>query len=218
MRAVAIATPTTTRTPLSSGSAPITGLVLAAGGSKRLGQPKQLLPFGPVPLLAHVLQTARECRFDQLICVLGGAAEEVREQIDFDGVTVVENRHFGEGCSSSIAAALGAVDARAEGLVLMLGDQPGVSAAAVAALVTQRGQAPLAACGYQNGRGHPLLFARSMFGELADLHGDKGVWKLLDRHAEDVVDVPVEGPIPLDVDTWADYRSVLAAAASPVAP
>lgn len=203
---------------MSSASAPITGLILAAGGSQRLGQPKQLLPYGSGPLLSHVLQTARECRFDQLICVLGGAAEDVLERVDFDGVTVVQNRQFGEGCSSSIAAALGAVDVRSEALVLMLGDQPGASASAVAALVAGRGQAPLAACGYQNGRGHPLLFARSMFGELADLHGDKGVWKLLDRHASDVVDVPVDGPIPRDVDTWEDYRSVLADLASPVGP
>jgi molybdenum cofactor cytidylyltransferase len=63
------------------------------------------------------------------------------------------------------------------------------------------------------GRGHPLAFARSAFGELADLPGDKGVWKLLDRHADEVADVPVAGSIPLDVDTWADYRAVLFAAA-----
>ncbi len=183
--------------------------MLAAGGSQRLGQPKQLLPSGERPLLAHVLQTARECDFHQLLCVIGGGSDEVRGRIDFDGVTLVENQNFGQGCSSSIAAALGAVEDRAVGLVLLLGDQPGVSAAVVARLVQFGVGAPVAACAYENGRGHPLLFGRSMFAALADLHGDKAVWKLLDRRAEDVVDVPVDGPIPLDVDTWEDYQAVL---------
>jgi molybdenum cofactor cytidylyltransferase len=156
-----------------------------------------------------VLDTARRCNFGQLLCVVGGGADDVVERIDFEGVQVVENRQFGDGCSSSIAAALAAVDPRSEGLVLMLGDQPGVRAAAVAALIAGRGQAPIAACGYSDGRGHPLVFARSLFGELAELHGDKGVWKLLDRHADQVVDVAIDAPIPPDVDTWEDYRAVL---------
>jgi molybdenum cofactor cytidylyltransferase len=190
----------------------VTGLVLAAGGSKRLGRPKQLLRYGTATLLDHVLDTARACEFDQLLCALGGGAERVRAAIDFDGFTVVENPNFGDGCSSSIAAALGALHPRSDVLVLMLGDQPGVSPATVATLLSGRADARLAACGYEDGRGHPLAFARSMFGELAALHGDKGVWKLLDRYGAEVVDVPVPGPVPRDVDTWEDYRTVLAEA------
>ena len=91
----------------------------------------------------------------------------------------------------------------------MLGDQPGVTATTVRALIDHRGDAKLAACAYEDGRGHPLAFARATFDELATLHGDKGVWKLLDRHAGDVVDVPVAGAIPRDVDTDEDYRAVL---------
>jgi molybdenum cofactor cytidylyltransferase len=58
-------------------------------------------------------------------------------------------------------------------------------------------------------RGHPFAFGRELFAELAALHGDKAVWKLLDRRGDAVVDVPVPGPVPLDVDTWADYEAVL---------
>jgi molybdenum cofactor cytidylyltransferase len=187
----------------------VTGLVLAAGGSKRLGRTKQLLPYGPVSLLGHVLDTARECEFDQLLCVLGGGSDQVRARVVLEGIEVVENQHFGQGCSSSIAAALEAVDPRSDLLVLMLGDQPGVSAATVRALVTGRGEAPLAACAYEDGRGHPLAFARSLFAELSSLHGDNGVWRLLERYADAVVEVPIEGPVPRDVDTWADYEAVL---------
>jgi molybdenum cofactor cytidylyltransferase len=185
------------------------GLVLAAGGSQRLGRPKQLLPFGEATLLDHTLGTARACGFDQLLCVLGGGAEDVRAAVDLSGAEVVVNEQFGTGCSSSIAAALDAVDPRSEVLVLMLGDQPGVTPDTVAALLAGRGDAPLAACRYDDGRGHPLAFSRTVFPDLGALHGDKGVWKLLDRRAAEVVDVPIPGRIPLDVDTWDDYQAVL---------
>jgi molybdenum cofactor cytidylyltransferase len=188
----------------------VTGLVLAAGGSSRLGTPKQLLAYRDTTLLGHVLDTARACPFDQLLCVIGGSADEIRARVDLSGLDVVENRHFGEGCSSSIAAALDAVDPGADLLVLLLGDQPGVTPATVASLLEGRGDAPLAACAYEDGRGHPLAFARSTFAELEQLHGDKGVWKLLDRRASEVVDVPVRGPIPRDVDTAEEYRAIVA--------
>ena len=190
----------------------VTGLVLGAGGSKRLGRPKQLLPFGDRTLLEHTLDTARACNFNQLVVPIGGAADEVRERVDFTDAEVVVNYAYGSGCSSSIAAALDAVDPRCEVLVLMLGDQPGVTPATVQTLLDGRGDAPLAVCRYDDGRGHPLAFDRSVFAQLADLHGDKGVWRLLDERADAVVEVPVAGPIPLDVDTPEDYEAVLAAA------
>ncbi len=186
--------------------------MLGAGGSKRLGRPKQLLPYGEGTLLGHVIGVARACPFDQVMVAIGGASQDVRANVDLAGAQLVVNDAYGAGCSSSIAAALGAVDPRCEVLVLMLGDQPGVSAATVSALLAGRGGAPLAVCAYDDGRGHPLAFGREVFGELANLHGDKGVWKLLDQRADDVIEVPVAGPIPLDVDTPEDYEAVLAQA------
>src|SRR5262245_30077601 len=187
----------------------VAGLVLGAGGSRRLGRPKQLLPFAGGTLLGHVVAVARECGFDQLIVAVGGAADEVRAAVDLDGADVVVNESFGEGCSSSIAAGLAALDRRCEVLVLLLGDQPGVTAGAVRALLAGRGTAPLAACRYDDGLGHPLAVARAAFADLAALHGDKGVWRLLERRAGEVAEVPVPGPIPLDVDTQEEYEAVL---------
>ena len=188
----------------------VTGLVLGAGGSKRLGRPKQLLPYRDGTLLGHVVGVARRCPFDQFVVAIGGAADGVRANVDLAGADVVVNDAYGAGCSSSIAAALGVVDPRCDVMVLMLGDQPGVTAATVAALLEGRGRAPLAICRYDDGRGHPVAFARSVFADLAGLHGDKGVWKLLDQRAGDVTEVPVAGQIPLDVDTPDDYQAVLA--------
>jgi molybdenum cofactor cytidylyltransferase len=202
------------RRPFQKAERFVSGLVLAAGGSTRLGQPKQLLPYRGATLLDWVLRTARACDFDQLLVAVGGSGDAVRGTVDLGGADVVVNEAYGAGCSSSIAAALGALSPRCDVLVLMLGDQPGVTPETVEALLAGRGDAPLAVCRYDDGRGHPFAFGRPVFGELARLHGDKAVWKLLDRRPDDVVEVPIPGSVPLDVDTWDDYEAVLATAAS----
>lgn len=191
----------------------VTGLVLAAGGSRRLGQPKQLLPYGAGTLLDGVLDTARRSGFDQLIVALGGSSEEVRARVDLSGADAVDNPDYEEGCSSSIAAALAAIDPRCELLVVMLGDQPGVTPETVRALIAGRGEGVgMAVCRYDDGRGHPLAFGRALFDDLRELHGDKAVWKLMDRLGDRVVEVRVPGPVPRDVDTREDYAAILAAA------
>jgi molybdenum cofactor cytidylyltransferase len=186
----------------------VAGLVLAAGGSSRLGRPKQLLPFGPATLLDHTVATARSCAFDQLVVALGGAAPEVRDRVDLTGADVVVNEAYGEGCSSSIAAAMDALHPDADVLVLLLGDQPGVTCDTVAALLAGRGDAALAVCRYDDGLGHPFCFSRELFPTLRGLHGDKAVWKLVAAGGDAVAKVHVEGPVPIDVDTWADYEAV----------
>lgn len=188
----------------------VTGLVLAAGGSTRLGRPKQLLPYGDGTLLDATLATARRCGFDQLVVTVGGAAEEVERAVDLSGAVVVRNEEFGTGCSSSIAAALPAIDPRAEGVVLLLGDQPRVDPATVAGLVATAAGADLAVTRYRDGVGHPFWLGRALFGRLAELHGDKGVWKLVDAAGDTLVEHAVDAEVPRDVDTWEDYQALLA--------
>ena len=159
-------------------------------------------------LLDHTVSTARTCGFDQLLVALGGAADEVRARVDLSGADVVVNEGYGAGCSSSIAAAMAALHPHADLLVLLLGDQPGVTEGTVAALLAGRGDAALAVCRYDDGLGHPLCFSRDLFATLRGLHGDKAVWKLVAAGGAAVAEVPVEGPVPIDVDTWADYEAV----------
>ena len=190
----------------------VTGLVLAAGASTRLGRPKQLLPFRGGTLLDASLSVARDCGFDQLLVALGGAGEAVRASVDLSGLSIVENPDFGTGCGSSISTAVGSVDPRAGGLVLLLGDQPQVRASDVAALVRASASAAMGVCRYDDALGHPFWFHRSLFGSLRSLHGDKAVWKLLHSGLHEVVEVPTAGPVPIDVDTWQDYQQLLLSA------
>jgi len=185
-------------------------VVLAAGGSSRLGRPKQLLPFGDGVLLDVVLDLVRDLRFAQRIVTLGGSADEVRAAVDLSGFDVVLNDDFRSGCSSSIGAAIGAVDPDAAGIVLLLGDQPRMRPESIEAVVRGRGDAPIAVARYRDGIGHPFVLSRATFPALRALHGDRGVWKLIERLGTAVARVDVAGPMPADVDTEADYQALLA--------
>lgn len=188
----------------------VTGVVLAAGASRRLGRPKQVLPYRDTTVLGATLDVARAAGFDQLIVTLGGAAQLVRDQVSLDGIDVVTVADFGTGCSASLRVALDAVDSRSKGVVLMLGDQPGIDPADVRRIST--GAADIRVCRYIDGVGHPFWFSRNMFGEISRLHGDKGVWKLIESGRYEVGELRIDGPVPLDVDTWEDYQRLLATA------
>ena len=192
----------------------VTGVVLAAGSSRRLGQPKQLLPFRDSTLLGETLRVARGCGFDQLIVTLGGAAEQVQQSVSLDGLQTVTVDDTGSGCSASLRAALGHVAPDSQGIVLLLGDQPGVSVSSVHRLIARGADRPVAVCRYTNGIGHPFWFGRAVFEDILPLHGDKAVWKLIEGGRWEVAEVDVDTDIPQDVDTWEDYERLLAGVAA----
>ncbi len=187
--------------------------MLGAGASRRLGQPKQLLDYRGKPLLQAVVDTANGAPFDQVIVAIGGASPEVQRRVSFGRAQLAENVHFTTGCSSSIVAALDLVDPEIAGLVLLLGDQPGVTTSHVVTVIGEAfsndNACPLAVGRYDDGRGHPFWFAREVFDDLRELQGDKAVWKLLESGKYPVHEVALAGDVPLDVDTWEDYERLL---------
>jgi molybdenum cofactor cytidylyltransferase len=189
----------------------ISGLVLGAGASSRFGQPKQLLPFRGTTLLGWVVGEAGRARaLDEVIVVLGRAADEIRERVDFGKSKVVDNPVFTEGCSSSYRAGIGAIDPAAAAVMIILGDQPGVASEIIDAVAEnwRRGDKQIALASYRGRLGHPMLFAKPMFDKLVGLHGDKAAWKLVDAHPELLQEVLFDSPFPEDIDTEEDFRRI----------
>lgn len=184
-------------------------IVLAAGNSVRMGTPKQLLRYGGCSLLRHAALVAVESACRPVIVVLPPQAEEFRNEIEALPVTIVENPHRDDGLSTSIRAGLNAYAAceNGEGVILMVCDQPFVSAGLIRTLCsTHRASGKdIIACRYAGIAGVPVFFSRAMFGELSRLEGDRGAKALLKEHPDRVALVPFpEGVV--DIDTDEDYR------------
>jgi molybdenum cofactor cytidylyltransferase len=189
------------------------GILLGAGASKRLGRPKQTLPFGDTTLLGHVLRDVEDSSLERVVLVVGGAAEKALAPIMPRRAEVVRNDSYGSGCASSLLAGLDAVG-DVEAVMLLLGDMPGVEPAVIDRVAGRWDERrPWAAVtSYWGELGHPFVFSAAAFPELRELHGDKAVWKLIERHPEQVERIDLDHELPRDVDTWDDYEAVLSVA------
>ena len=191
----------------------ISGLILGAGASSRLGQPKQLLSFKGTTLLGWVTaQVELATELDEVVVVLGRAGDEIRRQVDFAAATVVDNLVFGEGCASSYRAGIGALDPASQAIMILLGDQPDVGPEIIDRVAREWRQVdrPIALCSYRGRKGHPMVFARPLFDQLVGLHGDKAAWKLVDANLDLVHQVAFDLPFPEDIDTLEDFERLTA--------
>lgn len=189
----------------------ISGIILGAGASQRFGEPKQLLPFAGTTLLGWVVSQAQQAiDLDEVVVILGRAAGEIRERVDFGDAKVVENLVFSEGCASSYRAGIAAIDSHAEAIMIILGDQPGITPEIINTLADEwrHSNAPIALCSYQGRKGHPMIFARSFFDQLEVLHGDKAAWKLVDANPAVVHVVHLQLPFPEDINTPGDFERI----------
>ena len=155
-----------------------------------------------------VAQANRAEAIDEVVVVLGRAADQVRERVDFGSARVVENRVFTEGCASSYRAGLAALNPQSEAVMIILGDQPGIAPEIIDTLAAawRRKESLIALCSYQGPKGHPMIFSKAMFDQLAGLHGDKAAWKLVDANADTVQEVSFNLPFPDDINTPEDFE------------
>ncbi|WP_436787493.1 nucleotidyltransferase family protein [Yinghuangia sp. YIM S10712] len=176
------------RTPGDRAGALVAGLLLAAGGGRRLGgRPKALLPFRGRPLVENGIRVLRDGGCATVTVVLGAAADEVRAAADLRAARVVVNADWATGMGSSLRVGLAALPDDASAVVVMLVDMPGVGAAAVARLIAAHRQdgAELAAAAYDGRRGHPVLFAARWWYEAStSARGDAGARAFLTAHQD----------------------------------
>ncbi|MZD07489.1 NTP transferase domain-containing protein [Streptomyces sp. SID5785] len=194
---------------MTTGETQVAGLLLAAGGGRRLGgRPKALLPHHGRPLVEHAAQVLRAGGCGPLHVVLGAASDTVRERARLDGFTTVVNPDWAEGMGSSLRAGLASLAGTdAAAALVLLVDQPGIGAAAVARVrAAYRSPATLAAAAYDGERGHPVLFGREHWaGIAASATGDRGARAYLKEHGGSVELVEC-GDVAeaFDIDTEAD--------------
>ncbi len=189
----------------------IAAVVLAAGGSTRLGQPKQLLELGGVPLLEHVLRTVRQTAVDERFVVLGHAADAVRRRTPLDGFQVINNPDYADGQSTSIVAAVNSIPDDISAVVFVLGDQPLQVSEVINRLAEsyRNNPTPIIQPQYHEGPGNPVLIDRTLFPELVTLRGDTGARPVLRERRDEIRRIDCSQWLrPVDVDTLDDYQRV----------
>ncbi|MGW7494022.1 nucleotidyltransferase family protein [Streptomyces luteogriseus] len=193
----------------TGGARAVAGLLLAAGGGRRLGgRPKALLPHRGRPLVEHAVRVLREGGCGSVHVVLGAQADDVRARAALPGCVLVGNPDWEQGMGSSLRAGLDSLTGTgARAALVSLVDQPGIGPEAVArVLAAYEGEESLVSAAYDGVRGHPVLFGAAHWaGVAATATGDRGARAYLKEHRPAITLVEC-GDVarPYDIDTEAD--------------
>jgi molybdenum cofactor cytidylyltransferase len=199
----------------------IAGVVLAAGGSSRLGQPKQLLRFRGETLIRRAVRAAADAGCDPVIVVVGETGEAIRSELDIRDsrissssafgsatqIVVVENAEWRNGVGTSIRRGVEKLAESVDAVVLLTCDQPFVDASVIGRLLAEREKTarPVAACRYANTLGVPALFDRSYFNALLTLPDNSGAKSLIEARLAETASIAFEEGA-VDIDTPEDFE------------
>lgn len=184
----------------------ISGVVLAAGTGSRFGGTKQLAVLDGKPLAQHAVDALAAAGVDEILVVTGHDAEAVEAAIALPPHgRFVRNPGFRDGQATSLAAAFHEVADASEATVVLMADQPGVSAAVIGELIQgfRRTRKQIVRAAFRDGPG-PALLSREIYAEAGHLHGDVGARVLMASHPEWVQEVAIDAEVPRDIDTLAD--------------
>ena len=186
----------------------ITAIILAAGQSKRMGQPKMLLPWGKTSVLGKVITTFRDAGVEEVIVVTGGNREHVEALVNVSARTIFNPDFAKEEMLSSIQTGLSGLKQGTEAILIALGDQPQVQEGCVRQIMGafQESRASIVVPSFKMKRGHPWLVAKSLWDEILQMHSPESMRDFLNRHSEEIRYVEVgNNSILQDLDTIEDY-------------
>jgi molybdenum cofactor cytidylyltransferase len=187
----------------------INAIVLAAGESTRMGRPKPLLRFGDRTFLEQIIAVLQEAHVDRITVVLGAQVGTIEETVDLSGVDVVVNRDYRCGQLSSLLAGLATVPAQAEAILLCLVDGPFMTPEIVRQVIAtfRTTGSPIVIPTFEGRRGHPSLFARSMFHELREAPAEEGARHVVYANEDKITEVEIaDRGVVTGVNTPEDYR------------
>ena len=179
----------------------LVGILLAAGGASRFGSQKVLAPYRGEPLVRRAVHLLAPRCPGGVHVVVGASADPVREALAGEPVTVVDNPDWARGLSTSLVRGVAALPDAADAVLILLCDQPAITAADLDALIAAWRVEPglIAAAGFNDRLGSPAIIPRAFWPQLAALRGDQGARSLLEWHTEHItVAMPHAA---LDVDT-----------------
>jgi len=190
----------------------IWAMILAAGESKRMGKPKLLLPYGEKTIIETIVETVVSSNVENTLIILGSDREKIEEKIKNSPVKIVYNRDFRSGMLSSVQCGFKAVPEETRAVLVVLGDQPKISADVINKLIdayksTGKG---IVLPVYKKERGHPVLIDVKYGEEVENLSHEVGLRGTVYNHPEDILEVDIETPsIFQDIDDESDYKREL---------
>ena len=189
----------------------IAAVILSAGESSRMGRPKALLPIGSQTFIEKIVGALRQAGLENIIVILGYDADAMRQKITHLPVTILVNPDYRKGQLSSLRVAIRHLleNDGCSGLLVHLVDHPYIDAALVNLLIQRFEDSGklIAVPRFHGKRGHPVIFARSLFGELLNAPEDQGAKAVVNAHRDETLEIETEDEgITLDIDTPDLYR------------
>jgi molybdenum cofactor cytidylyltransferase len=189
----------------------ISAILLAAGGSKRMGEPKLLLKWEHSSIIEKSVDTLLASKIDELIVVIGYQSRAVLRRLGSRRLKTVINRQYRTGMSTSIRRGLGQVSSKSEAILIALADQPSIETDLIDHLIDvyRQNLHGIVLPSYKGKRGHPVILNRFRYEEeMGNLTGDVGCRPILNRHPEDILEVEVKSEgVVADIDSWEEYRT-----------